>query len=326
MPALLIGDPHFAENNIEETNQMTEDCVKIAQKIKKDKGLDFIVVMGDTFDEGEHPYSGCIYRVTKFLIALRDVAHVYVLVGNHDRKNNKVYLTEDHCLAPFKYVPGMTIVDRCHTMEWNGKKVCMMPYVENGRFHEACKDCDIRIKDYDLFFSHQEFKGCKINKLNGEDCDYWKPAYPLNIGGHIHDKEIVSDNLIYIGTGYQQSYGESTDKGIYILYENFELECVPLRIPKKIHLKITYKEIETVELEEGVKYKVTISGIAEDCRLLMASNRMKKKFKGVKILYKDTRKRKAKAVVVSQSFDKRYKDLRQDDEIVNRIHKEYRKE
>lgn len=319
MSICIIGDPHFKEGNKRETDKLLIDCKRLISI----RNPDFIVILGDVFDEGEYPYIGVILRVIEFIIELKNMKPLYILVGNHDRPNPKVFLTDEHVLGMFKTYPNVTIVDRFHTLVWRNKKICMMPYVQNGRFHEACEVCEVNITNFDLFFSHQEFKGCKINKLNGEDCDSWKKIYPMNISGHIHDKEIVSKNLIYVGTPFQHGFSESYDKGIFFLDENFNLEQEELTIPKKIHYKINIEELQTLSFEKNTNYKVTITGPIDESREIVKNSELTERLSGVKIIYKDTNKIKKRSAVSNISIEKRIKTALKNDERLKRVYKKY---
>ena len=320
MSIFIVGDPHIKQDNKKETDQLLSDCIRLI----KERNPDFIVCLGDVFDDGEYVYHGVMARVNEFILELSKLKPLYVLVGNHDRSNPKTFLGEEHVLIPWKNLPNVTIVDTCHTMVWRDKKICMVCYVPNNRFHEACDVCDIEIMDYDLFFSHQEYKGCQINQLTGSECDVWKKKYPLNIAGHIHNKETVAHNLIYVGTPMQQTFAEPTNKGVYLLNYAFQLEQLQLSIQKKIHYKINYEEITTVVFEKGAKIKVTITGPTEDVKKILKESEMVKKFKGAMIIYKDTSKvRKRKNVVSNMSFEKRLKQRLNSDDRLKKVFNKY---
>jgi len=312
MSICVVGDPHFKKTNQKETDILVEDCIKLV----KYKKPEFTVILGDVYDEGEYIHHTCIKRVNNFILRLRDLCHVYILVGNHDRPNNRVYLTDDHPFELFSYLSNVTIVYRCHTFEWRNKKICMMPYVPNGMFHQACNDCNINITDYDLFFCHQEFKHCSTNLITKSDCDEWLSYYPFCVAGHIHKKQTIGNNLIYPGTPYQVKFDEDTDKGIYIMNENFEFEQFETRIPPKINLKINYNEIDILlSLDENSQYKITIEGPREEIKQILQRKEYKEKLSNLTIQYKDTTKvKKAKSeVLLNTPFEERLKILLQND-------------
>lgn len=312
MSICIIGDPHFKKNNKKETDILVEDSIKLV----KNKKPDFVVILGDIYDEGEYLYSGCKIRVESFILRLKKLCPVYILVGNHDRPNNRVYLTDEHPFGTFEEIENVTIVDRCHTMEWKGKKICMMPYVENGLFHRACEDCDINITDYDLFFCHQEFKYCDTNLITKSHCDEWLSHYPFNISGHIHKKQTIGNNLFYPGTPYQIKFNEDTDKGIYIMTENMEFEQFQTRIPLKIELTIDFRDIEQIlDIEENNIYKITVLGPKDEVKQIIQRPEYKRKLENNTIQYKDTTKvKKTKCeILLNTPFEDRLRILLQNE-------------
>lgn len=315
MSILIIGDPHFKEENKRETDQLVDDCICVI----KNQNPDFAVILGDVYEDGEYVYYGCILRVYEMIMQFSRLIPIYILIGNHDRPNNRVYLTNEHPFNEYKNLHNVTIIDRCFTMEWREKKICMMPYVPNGMFHKACEDCGISIKDFDLFFSHQEFKGCSINLLTKSECDEWKSEYPMNVSGHIHKKEMLGNNLFYPGTPFQHKFGDDEDKGIYLMDSNFNFQKIEIRIPKKAHLKLKHTELDSVEIDPNYDLKVTITGPIDIVRDLLKRSDLKEKFRNAKIQFKDNTKiRKAKKdVVINTPFEVRLKNYLNDEKKIS---------
>lgn len=308
MRIFIIGDPHFKKSNKKETDNLISDCLEIFKR----EVPDFIVILGDVYDNGEYVYHGCIMRVYNMITTFKAICPVYILIGNHDRPNNKVFLTNEHPFNDWKDVPGVTIVDRCHTMEWKCKKICMMPYVPNGMFHKACQECNVNIRDFDIFFCHQEFKYCDTNMITGSECDEWLPDYPLNVAGHIHKKQTIKGNLFYVGTPFQTRFGEDTDKGVYFLDENLDFEQIELTIPKKVEISIHYTEIDKLlDVDPNSTMKIVITGPKETIKEILKRPEFAEKIGNAIINYKDNTKiRKCKnEVLVNTPFEERLKIL-----------------
>jgi len=287
---LVIGDPHFQTNNSIQTNILHQDIIKIIQERKPDN----VVILGDLLHRHEkidlYPFN----RVEKFLFDIHQTGvELFVIVGNHDRPHNKVYMTDEHPFGSFKIWPRTHIIDRCELFERNGISFITIPYVPNGMCLQAIKDCELdeKILNVDIVFSHSEFTGCKINKISGGKCDIWPDNYPLNIAGHIHDYESVQHNLLYPGTPYQQTFSERNDKGVHLISfndeKNIAIEKILLSIPAKISMTIDYKEIYSIEIPPG-DVKIKIVGPTGEVKKLLATPELLTKFAGVKIVYTDT--------------------------------------
>ena len=103
MNILLIGDPHFKINNAEETTQLHQETIKYV----KNNTLDFVVIMGDVLDTHEKIHVQPLCRAVNYITEISNHVKTYVLIGNHDRINNVVFLTEDHPFTGLKEKPNI---------------------------------------------------------------------------------------------------------------------------------------------------------------------------------------------------------------------------
>jgi len=287
---LVIGDPHFKPNNKLETEILLTDVLTIIQQ----REIDFVILLGDILDNHEKIDLKCFKRVENFIAAVSELKPLYILIGNHDRVNNKVFMTDEHVFGPYKRWHNVYIVDdHCETLIWREKKICMVPYVPNGMFMKALEHSSIDVEEYDLVFGHSELHGCSINKISGNKCDVWPESYPLTIQGHIHSFEVVGNNVIYVGTPYQQTFGESHEnKGVFLVNENLELEMIELNIPKKVTKRINYTEISSVDINPNEKTRLIITGPKTMIKEILLTPEYQEKFKDVKIVFNDVKTKK----------------------------------
>lgn len=282
---LVVGDPHFKHNNRIETDKLLEDIVSMI----KIKSIDIVVVLGDIMNDHEKIDLKVFKRVEKFITEISDLTQIYILIGNHDRVNNKVFLTDEHVFGPYKRWKNVYIVDdHCPVITWKNLNICLAPFVPDGRFMEALNISKIDLTKIDLIFCHQEFTNCSINKITKSKCDEWLPHYPLIISGHIHHYEISSDNLIYLGTPFQHNFGDNpNNRGIFLLNESMEIEFHELSIPKKIVIEVDYKDIDEIELNNRDKFKILIRGPKNIVKDILQNRSYQEKFSGVKIVFVD---------------------------------------
>jgi len=130
---ICIGDPHFKVKNAKETRAMGQALVKLLEKRKPD----FIVVLGDVLDRHETIHESPLSRAIFLLKKLQEYAPVYLVVGNHDRPNNSVFLTDQHPFNALKCWSNTTIVDVVYQEIIKGHLFTFVPYVYPGRFEEA---------------------------------------------------------------------------------------------------------------------------------------------------------------------------------------------
>ena len=240
---LAIGDPHIKTKEVEYTDLMITEIIEIAKEVSPD----FIVVLGDTLHTHDTIRGNPLARAVEFLRELRKISFLVLLIGNHDLRNNQVFITEnDTAEHPFTALhdwDNTLVCDVAKTFTFKGITFCGVPYVPNGKYREAIR----------AFFSHQEFRGVKYT-LDGdasEHGDLWSVDDPLNICGHIHEAQILGKrtpqdslgNLIYVGTPIQQDHGANPDKGVALFTFPFNIEdseFVPYGFAyDRIHLKTT---------------------------------------------------------------------------------------
>jgi len=242
---LLIGDPHFKISNSLETSQFHKSTIDY---VDSNNDLDFIVVLGDILHCHEKIHTQPFCRAVNFLQMLANRKKTYVLIGNHDRINNNVFLTKEHPFTGMKEYKNLIIVDQVVVDE----QFIFVPYVSNGRFKEALetKLTEEEYSKHRAIFAHQEFRGCKMGAIVSEDGDIWEESLPPVFSGHIHDLQKLQNNIFYPGTPFQHGFGDSTDKGIYLLNlneDNWDTE--------KIFLDIVPKKLYSMKLEDFDKFK-----------------------------------------------------------------------
>lgn len=256
---LVVGDMHLKTNNVKETKILMDGIFENISEYEPN----VIVFLGDTLDSFERIQMTLQTTAMKFFKECASIIYknsnfspeIYLLIGNHDRKHNQVFLTENH---PFYGLKGtmknLNIVDHPKDLYVGGKRIVFCPYVPEDRFMEALDKLKKPIKDkhIDILFAHQDFDKIKIGK-----------EVKLVISGHIHDMK-KDGKVFYPGTPYQHNFGESTNKGIYIfeLVDNGSLnKCkIPLNIPIKKTIEVTEEELEELDTTKLKNTRVILKG------------------------------------------------------------------
>ena len=270
MNILLIGDPHFKISNAEETTQLHQETIKYV----KNNTLDFVVIMGDILDTHEKVHVQPLCRAVNYITEISKYVKTYVLIGNHDRINNNVFLTEDHPFTGLKKKPNIIIADKVIEED----NFIFVPYVSPGRFMEALKTIDF-VPNKQIIFAHQEFRGAKMGAFKSEIGDIWPKDYPNVFSGHIHDFQILQPNLVYTGTPFQHSFGDTSDKFLLkIICTNgsYTMEKVYLQIKKKRVLVLKTEDLKTYVEDPNYTTKLYIEGntktINQTCKKLDIKN------------------------------------------------------
>jgi DNA repair exonuclease SbcCD nuclease subunit len=284
---LFIGDPHFKIKNVEYIPLFISKITTIVES----NTLDFVVIAGDVLDNHDRVDVEPLNLAINFILQVSQKIKTFILVGNHDYKNNQQFLTDHHWMNAFKHWNNVVVVDQVVQLN----EFLFVPYVPPGRFLEALKT-KISIEDLNKFkaiFAHQEFFGCKMGPITSTDGDKWKKKWPLVVSGHIHNKQWSQSNIYYPGSCVQHAFGQSIENTVSILtFEEDELsyEEIDLKMPK---LLIKYMSVDDAlkplkfKNKEFRKYKIVLQGTQEEFQTFKKNKRYKELLEeGFKIAFK----------------------------------------
>jgi len=335
---LLIGDPHFKSSNALETNQLHKSTLNY---LKSNPTINFVVVLGDILHCHEKIHTQPFCRAVKFLTDLADERETFTLIGNHDRINNNVFLTEEHPFVGLKEYPNLHIVDTTlyfssSSLQKNDEDAlfAFVPYVPNGRFKEALEIKNKEIKrNYEectAIFAHQEFRGCKMGSIISEDGDIWEEELPAIFSGHIHDRQRLQKNIFYPGIPFQHGFGDNDDKAIYLLSIGSPIQKGDWKA-EKIELDITPKKLYNMTLEQFDKFqppekaiiKINFQCHESTMKKMISSQKFRDKIKKHNIEYKLKVEKTKKIIKNHSSFlENLERRISQSEEGVKKIYKE----
>jgi predicted phosphodiesterase len=286
---IAIGDQHFKVDNIPEIELFIEKIIDIVNE----KQPDLVVLLGDMLDTFDRINIYALNKACEFINRLRKISKTIVIVGNHDM-GALSFLTQNHWLNPLKEWENAVIVDKPVIEEINGEKFIFVPFVPNGMFEKALSILDDNWKDASIIFCHQEFYGCSMGSIISVEGDKWILEYPQIISGHIHNKQKPQENIFYIGSSTQTSFGDDENKVVaYIEFENKKhiVEEIELSLPKKKILHMDIDEVNDFNYEEtNDKIKVSVSGVYEEFKTFKKTKKYKEMInKGIKVVFKPKR-------------------------------------
>jgi len=277
---LTIGDPHFKVNNAIEMDRFVEKMLTFLDETLKHETIHAIVLLGDILHDHEDIDLLALTRATKFIFELKKRTKVYLLIGNHDRRNNGIYCTDEHPFLGLMETEGVTVIHKPTIDTISGLNFFFIPYVEPGRFFEALET----IPEWKLCragFAHQEFYGAKMGHKRSEIGDKYDLEFPLVISGHIHDYDNLQENIVYVGTPIQHSFGDTDDKTISIFMftnDSIDHKRIDLKLPKKRIITIRsdeeLKEYVLTPLDAGL-VKVILRGDDAEVKAMMKSHIVK---------------------------------------------------
>lgn len=297
---VVIGDPHFKVDNIEDVTNFIE---KLEQLVVAEQP-DLCVVLGDVLHTHEKLFTEPMNKAYEMVKRLRDTSHVMLMVGNHDYINNQQFLSNKHWMNCFKEWQGVTVVDRVVERIIKDRKFIFVPYVAPGRFLEALNTISFSPSETVCIFAHQEFFGCKMGSILSVEGDKWPENYPQVVSGHIHSKQTLH-NVHYVGSSMQTAFGESEDNVIAVLSWGeddiaYAMKEVDLELRRKRIVYTNVIDIEDMNVDslhaQKDDIRLSIDGDYEEFKAFKKTKKYKDLEKsGVKIVHKNTRKEKKRA-------------------------------
>lgn len=222
MKAFITTDWHFGVylNNLDKWLNMMEDYFynSFIPYIKENaKPGDVLIHCGDLYDNRTSIPIIASYKAEKILLELSKIIPLHIIVGNHDLWNKGT--NDINSIRLFNHVNNINVYTSTDTIELNGKKLVLMPWVEKRL--DMIKEIQSNPGDY--LFCHSDLNGCRMHlnsvaHRNPDKIDVSEfKGYKHVFSGHIHIRQ-VSENFSFIGSPYQMDRNDMGDqKGITIL-------------------------------------------------------------------------------------------------------------
>lgn len=239
--AIIISDIHFTLQTLDLATKSLETAFKAA--IDLDIPL---IIAGDTLD------NKAIIRaeISNRLLTIFDQNQhdVYMLVGNHDRINEKDY---PHSLKFLENSGVYIIDDYCHITFLDMYFISYQPSQQTFLNHLQ------KIPKGSTIICHQGVQTAYMGHYIQDKTSLPKETFSdyRVISGHYHKRQDIKcgrprRNAVglfsYIGNPYTLNIGEANDglKGYSILLENGLLQFVPLYLRKHIVIERSYKHLD----------------------------------------------------------------------------------
>lgn len=248
--AIVVTDVHLDRGN----SGLVKDIFNQLISLCHERGVYNVICAGDVFTTRSGQPLECLSAWQEILATLRDHKIVIdVIPGNHDKTDGN-----DDCsyLDVYDGASRWLRLHRVGEEVWFGNDICvwMIPYFGTQRwmeeFERMKKEEDDTCRRLHVLITHMAFNGVR-NADGSEVGDGIAPSAVFSfdsvIVGHYHDRSNVGRNIHYVGSAYQNNYGEGcVDKGFAILYEDGSIEYVQSRFPRYIKETIQATDRETL--------------------------------------------------------------------------------
>lgn len=221
MKILLFADLHLDNHQPFHTilpsgrNSRLQDGLNVLSEICEYTAwndIDYVIFAGDLFENWRtldvDVLNGACLEISQIREACNDL---YLLVGNHDQYSNSGDIIT---IIPFNYY--CKIIDRPATINLKDVRVFFIPFqYDLNKFKQACDNMEICA---DLMIFHQPIKeailpGSNLPLNKGVSLsDLCSEKFKLCIGGDIHKRQMLGDNVYYLGSPMQLDFSEANEK------------------------------------------------------------------------------------------------------------------
>ena len=246
----MVGDPHLTLKSYDKINKLFDIIEEMPQ--------DVVILLGDLLDTKEVIRGKCLNLLNKRFTSSKK--QFIILIGNHDYFNLDC---EEHALEVFKSLhPQVVIVDKI--MKSNG--MWFVPYYHH--MDKLKEDLDV-IPNNSVVFGHFDTVGFDYGNgyisdggLRHNDFKRFKRV----ISGHYH-KYQEKGNLIYLGTPFSHSWGESSQSKYIATYDSKldKLDLIQTQFEQHITTEVNCdKSVEAPLLNKKDLHRVILKGKKEN--------------------------------------------------------------
>ena len=244
--------PTGMNSRLAEQLKVADQVVDVGRKNK----VDAIIFLGDLFDSDGEYVSKVVYDAAAHVVRQwAAVAPLYLITGNHD-----IY-RQVNLLTHFTDYDNVTVVTEPIQLEGND-----CTFTLAGWGFDPPRNPE---KTPNILCGHMGFNGCFINPYQQLVSNTFVNQYALYaqiILGHIHKKQIMPPNVIYIGSVMQHDMGDLGDKKGMTLMTPKGLKFIPTIAPEFRRVEVSTDKDLTKYAKEKTEdyYEIVLKSDAID--------------------------------------------------------------
>ena len=285
---LIIGDTHLSlgyPNNLDKWFKVHQEYFNtfLFPLIEKEMTSDDIIIhCGDLFDNRSIVPINILNYAQSLLERLGKICPVHILIGNHDlytKSSNDI-----NTVKLYKYIPNITVYEDPTKIEFMGKSILMMPWVERRKNQiEILK----QFSGCNYLFCHSDLNGAKmhlssvahknLDKIDVDEFSGYKNVY----SGHIHILQ-RSKNFTFVGNNFEMDRNDmGNQKGIFILdVVDGNERFVPNNVSPKFK-KVYVRNEDDINMLETISNREFYIDLFISNSLLINNRKLRRKLEGM---------------------------------------------
>ncbi|WP_404451655.1 DNA repair exonuclease [Virgibacillus necropolis] len=253
------------EDIFKQIQASTFDALDNLVKTAVAKKVDFILLVGDLFDNERQSLKAQIKLKKAFEELKHHDIYVYLSYGNHDYVNgnqypvtypDNVYIFNEEMVSHFTFYNGDQAVANIYGFSYENRSI-----TQNKTAEFTIRDQEVPFHIAMLHGSlysnteHDTYAPFHLNELSEKSFDYWAL-------GHIHQREILKQNppIVYPGNIQGRNRKESGNRGCYhvvLKKDNTEVSFIPLQAIQFNTIAVDVSECsEPHAMEEAIQHTI----------------------------------------------------------------------
>jgi exonuclease SbcD len=242
---ILTTDWHIDKRNLDQIRDLVVQMLALANKLEINK----VILLGDVFQARKSQELSVLVFFIEILNMFKEAnVELIAFPGNHD----KVDLNSlDSYLDPFDNFPNFKLIRDYSCMCFVDKDIInihLIPYFEDKLFLEKLNQCEPIKDERNVLLIHQGVTGAKNNDGSIVDSDIKLSMFKkfnAVFSGHYHDR-----NGIYIGSIAQNNFGEDTEKGFTVLYDDLSTKFIKSKFKEYHKVVIDLKKLNLKDIDK----------------------------------------------------------------------------
>lgn len=274
---VISTDWHLKVENINDIMDLVRQQIDLATK----HGCRMLICLGDVFDSRISQREEVLNAFTTILDMINESGmYLLCIPGNHDKTD---YKGDRSFLTPFAYHPGLRLYEKPTLMYLSQETglivpVFCVPFYESSVWIEKVKRHYEKYQgEKPILLSHIAVYG----SVNNDGSIVTSPITPAFLKemfsrvylGHYHNAQEVSEGVIHLPSIQQNNFGEDTEKGFTLLFEDGDFEFVKAVFKEYISLKVDVDNtskaelVKFLDLNSGGDKRVKIEAIGSESKL-----------------------------------------------------------
>jgi len=217
--AIIFNDCHLKTGN----EQDILDAFDYMLEYARQNIIERVIFAGDLFDSRTFQRQKVLLTLDTMLSKLSELnIESDWIPGNHDKS---LYNSFDSFLDVFSHHPNVTLHRSISDIYIDGVEITLLPFFSDDMLIpmlEEHKGSDILISHFEMQGSTNLGRTSEKTSINQKLLKKWKKTYL----GHYHNWHEISKDIVHLPSFIQGSFGEDSNKGFTVLYEDLSYRLV----------------------------------------------------------------------------------------------------